>query len=617
MNVSSSYPEQTLSDYFDKASLGKYDFIGDVYQSLIIVPTNMSYGNANQYVIGQLNNNIQDFSRYDNWKYQNGNFIFSEMNGDHYIDMLIVIYRNADTYIQLAGGIATLNLSQDFTTHDNFIFSGGYSPSTTRGGITSRAGLSGRFKIIGHLAHEFGHYLFGGDHTSLGGLMMGSPYPYFGSFMMNAWERTKLGYINPTIPSIDGETTNLGDFVNTGDAIKIPIPFNSPSSTTYFLVENHSRESIYDQIMLGGSLNGNFNLTTTLGSGIYVWVITPGYYGGNNYPPNINIKSADGSWNWQYVGDYYAGTGWYDGKPWAGYLPETKKSSVNRETGKSDRWPWNIYWNNHWASKWVDVGPTGQWSITRNCMGDETDPFNIGYNELLTPWSNPSSYFNGTTNISIKLIDNNTVKIYSSIDSALALPPSKPQNLKLSVLYNHPVLNWDANIEPDLVGYNIYRSENGGEPRLIGYVPQTARKTFTDYTANTSIPSDNYDYTIKAKDNTSLLSVQSDKVSIMALAPKINVGSGEKILSEYILEQNYPNPFNPSTKITYSIKQDGLVMLKIYDILGKEIRTLVNGFVPAGNYEIEFNASDLPSGMYIYKIQSGGFTDAKKMLLTK
>ena len=57
-NVSSSYPEQTLSDYFDKASMGKFDFIGDVYPNLIIVPTDMSYGNANQYVIGQLNNNI-------------------------------------------------------------------------------------------------------------------------------------------------------------------------------------------------------------------------------------------------------------------------------------------------------------------------------------------------------------------------------------------------------------------------------------------------------------------------------------------------------------------------------------------------------------------------------
>ena len=253
-NVGSSYPEQTLSDYFDKASLGKYDFIGDVYQSLIIVPTNMSYGNANQYVIGQLNNNIQDFSRYDNWKYENGNFIFSESNGDGYLDMLVIIYRwaNSDWFF-LQGGIANLNIP-NYTTHDFITINGG--TSTSGSGITTKAGLSGKFKMVGHLAHEFGHYLFGGDHTSLGGLMMGAPYPYLGSYMMNAWERAKLGYITPTVPVTNGETINLSDFVVNGDAIKIPIPFNNPSSTTYFLVENHKRESIYDQIMRGGTLNG-------------------------------------------------------------------------------------------------------------------------------------------------------------------------------------------------------------------------------------------------------------------------------------------------------------------------------------------------------------------------
>jgi hypothetical protein len=83
------------------------------------------------------------------------------------------------------------------------------------------------------------------------------------------------------------------------------------------------------------------------------------------------------------------------------------------------------------------------------------------------------------------------------------------------------------------------------------------------------------------------------------------------------LDQNYPNPFNPSTKISYSIKEEGLVTLKVYDILGKEIATLINENKPEGNYEVEFNASALPSGLYIYKIQSGSFSDVKKMLLTK
>lgn len=94
--LSTVYRDETLSDFFDKASLGKYDFIGDIYEDTIIIPSNMVYQDANKYVITELNNNILDFSRYDKWKAQNGNFIFSE-NGpnDGFIDMLIIIYRNA------------------------------------------------------------------------------------------------------------------------------------------------------------------------------------------------------------------------------------------------------------------------------------------------------------------------------------------------------------------------------------------------------------------------------------------------------------------------------------------------------------------------------------------
>ncbi|MDT3695118.1 MAG: T9SS type A sorting domain-containing protein [Ignavibacterium sp.] len=89
------------------------------------------------------------------------------------------------------------------------------------------------------------------------------------------------------------------------------------------------------------------------------------------------------------------------------------------------------------------------------------------------------------------------------------------------------------------------------------------------------------------------------------------------VVSNYTLDQNYPNPFNPSTKISYSIKEEGLVTLKVYDVLGKVVTTLVNENKAEGNYEVDFNASELPSGMYIYKLQAGSFTDVKKMLLTK
>lgn len=85
----------------------------------------------------------------------------------------------------------------------------------------------------------------------------------------------------------------------------------------------------------------------------------------------------------------------------------------------------------------------------------------------------------------------------------------------------------------------------------------------------------------------------------------------------YNLKQNYPNPFNPTTKINYSIPDEELVTIKIYNLVGKEITTLINEMKPYGNYEIEFNATGLPSGVYFYQLVAGDFIQTKKMLLLK
>jgi hypothetical protein len=88
-------------------------------------------------------------------------------------------------------------------------------------------------------------------------------------------------------------------------------------------------------------------------------------------------------------------------------------------------------------------------------------------------------------------------------------------------------------------------------------------------------------------------------------------------IKDYALEQNYPNPFNPSTKIKFQLPKDGFVTLKVYDILGKEIATLINEEKSQGKYEVNFNASSLSSGVYIYKIQAGDFVSSRKMILLK
>jgi endonuclease/exonuclease/phosphatase family metal-dependent hydrolase len=85
----------------------------------------------------------------------------------------------------------------------------------------------------------------------------------------------------------------------------------------------------------------------------------------------------------------------------------------------------------------------------------------------------------------------------------------------------------------------------------------------------------------------------------------------------YLLQQNYPNPFNPITTIQFRIADIGFVTLKIYDLLGNEIRTLVNEEKPAGSYEVEFFAKGLPSGIYFYQLRAGNFIETKKLMLLK
>jgi hypothetical protein len=91
----------------------------------------------------------------------------------------------------------------------------------------------------------------------------------------------------------------------------------------------------------------------------------------------------------------------------------------------------------------------------------------------------------------------------------------------------------------------------------------------------------------------------------------------ELLPQEFRLEQNYPNPFNPATVISYQLPVSGNITLKIYDILGNEVATLVNEIKPAGSYKVEFNAKDFSSGVYFYRIQAGPFNQIKKMILLK
>ena len=114
----------------------------------------------------------------------------------------------------------------------------------------------------------------------------------------------------------------------------------------------------------------------------------------------------------------------------------------------------------------------------------------------------------------------------------------------------------------------------------------------------------------------SYMDLSCNKVSIQYTFIS-DVNDKNTIPERYLLSQNYPNPFNPSTVITYQIPNSDYVSVKVYDILGTEVKTLVNQEQSAGNYKVEFDAGNLSSGVYFYELRAGKFREVKKLILTK
>lgn len=171
-------------------------------------------------------------------------------------------------------------------------------------------------------------------------------------------------------------------------------------------------------------------------------------------------------------------------------------------------------------------------------------------------------------------------------------------------------LRWITGKEINNYGFNIERTISGISEswKYIGFVKgkgsstSTAAYEFTDK----NLSQGKYRYRLKQTDF-------NGNYEYFYLAGEALVGVPVK----YELNQNYPNPFNPTTRISYSLPRDGFVNLKMYDALGREIKTLVSEFKKADIYNVDFNASDLSSGVYYYKMDVAGFSEVKKMIYIK
>ena len=209
------------------------------------------------------------------------------------------------------------------------------------------------------------------------------------------------------------------------------------------------------------------------------------------------------------------------------------------------------------------------------------------------------------------------------------LNPIAPQNLTMSSHNNHPKLVWQKNPEQDVDYYRIYRKKGTGNYTLLTTVSVSLPTEYVDNEETVCNPPPGAHcenevvakYYITAVDLTSKVSLPSNEVEAILQGTPPSKPTADNPFNgavyAYSLSQNYPNPFNPTTTISYSIKSPGLVSLKVYDILGTEVASLVNENQEAGNYSVEFNAYNLTSGIYFYTLTSGNFVETKKLILLK
>ena len=210
-----------------------------------------------------------------------------------------------------------------------------------------------------------------------------------------------------------------------------------------------------------------------------------------------------------------------------------------------------------------------------------------------------------------------TENMFTSFHDAMLEACPVPQNIEASqALGDHIHVTWEPVEHPRLAGYDIYRSrwETGIFNKLND--SPLVEPGYDDYSAEGR---NVYWYYVRA-------AYQDDRFDVYSLNSNKAFGSNEEIVpvddvkplpAAFMILQNYPNPFNLSTVIKYELPTQSRVTIDIYDILGRKVTTLRNDVQPAGYYQMTWNAQNLSSGMYFYKIQAGDFVETKKMILLK
>ncbi len=186
---------------------------------------------------------------------------------------------------------------------------------------------------------------------------------------------------------------------------------------------------------------------------------------------------------------------------------------------------------------------------------------------------------------------------------------------------NHPLLTWEANTEPDLGEYRIYKNRDGSGWFLLGATDdmplyEDVTETITGFSTPITV-----EYKVTAVDNTEKESAYSNVASI-EVQGKLSKGGNNNgeiptLPGQFTVYPNYPNPFNPQTTIRFYLPEQESLKITVYNAQGSEVGIILRDRLNAGYHEIPFEASRLSSGVYFYKVQAGSHSAVKKMMLLK
>ncbi|CAF3743552.1 unnamed protein product [Rotaria sp. Silwood1] len=186
--------------------------------------------------------------------------------------------------------------------------------------------------------------------------------------------------------------------------------------------------------------------------------------------------------------------------------------------------------------------------------------------------------------------------------------PVEMETFNSNVHGNDVELNWTTTYEINNSGFDIERKLSGSDwvkiANVIGHGTSYHSNNYSY--ADGKLSSGGYKYRLKQID-------YNGNYKYYDLIAQVSIG----VPSKYLIEQNYPNPFNPATTINYEIPNSNFVSLKVYDNTGRIVANLVNEIQPGGFYSVKFNAANLASGIYFYKITAGDFNAVKKLMLVK